>query len=297
MFSVQRKIKQIYRTPKDSIYSHRFWGELASGYSHFFNNKGDTRDFFSFEPGGCKIEKLLKVQCCHCSSHNIEMIISKITYSLMAYGRAYIYFHPEYFVKKEDDGTKTQALSSFEIGEILGVIKKRTKEEIVFVKTNLNFETNEIHMLKKQLVIFDINELGFSKNHFTSLLKRLSKCDISLKSVDMMTNFPDMYDFEYHSERAKFEELKILRKIGWSFGNEGLSDSYILYKKIKLDELKLRFLEYIVKKINDGLHEFLGNDTGELVAHIDQKNYRQLWDDYSDGKITSTQLADILFRN
>ena len=45
-----------------------------------------------------------------------------------------------------------------------------------------------------------------------------------------------------------------------------------------------------------GLHEFLGDDSGELVAHINRKEYRQLWNDYKEGKITGTELTKILFR-
>ena len=297
MFSDQSRIKRKYRSPKNSIYSHRFFNDLASGYSFFLGKKGENRDFFTFEPNGCKIKNLLKGRYHYYSSYDIEQIISRIAYSLMVYGKAYFYIHPEYSIKKADDGTTTQILSSFEIGEIMGFIKKKSKEEIVFCRNGFNFEVEEIQMSKKQLVIMDIRELGFSKKYFPSVLKKLSKCDITAKSTDMITNHSDVYDFMYHSESKKLAELRATRKIGWSFGTDKLSDSYIMYKKIQEDELRIRFLEYIVKKINDGLHEFLGDDSGELVAHINRKEYRRLWNDYTDGKMTGTELTNILFRN
>lgn len=296
MFSDQSRIKRKYPSPKNSIYSHRFFTDLASGYSFFLGKKGENRDFLTFEPNECKINNLLKEQYHNYSSYDIEQIISRIAYSLMAYGKAYFYIHPEYSVKKVDDGTKTQILTSFDIGEIEGFIKKRTKEEIVFCRKGLNTEIKEIHMSKNQLVVFDIKELGFSKKFFPRILKKLSKCDITAKSTDMITNDSDVYDFIYHSERKKLAELRAIRKIGWLFGTEKLSDSYILYKKIQEDKLRLRFLEYIVKKINDGLHGFLGDDTGELVAHVNRKEYRQLWNDYTEGKITGTELTNILYK-
>lgn len=296
MFSDQSRIKRKYRSPKNSIYSHRFFNDLASGYSFFLGKKGENRDFFTLDPDGCKIKNLLKGRYHYYSSYDIEQIISRIAYSLMVYGKAYIYIHPEYSVKKADDGTTTQILSSFEIGEIMGFIKKKSKEEIVFCRKGFNSEVEDIQMSKKQLVILDIRELGFSKRYFPRVLKKLSKCDITAKSTDMITNHSDVYDFMYHSESKKLAELRAIRKIGWSFGTEKLSDSYIMYKKIQEDELRLHFLEYIVKKINDGLHEFLGDDSGELVAHINRKEYRQLWNDYKEGKIMGTELTKILFR-
>lgn len=297
MFSVSSRIKRRYSTPKDSIYAHRFFSDLASGYSYALGNKGETRDFYSFEPNNSIIKDLLKGQYHNYSSYEIEQIISRIAYSLMAYGRAYLYIHPEYSKKKKDDSPKTQALSSIEIREIKGIIKKKTKEGFLFCAMDLNAELKEIQMAKNQLIIFDIKELGFSKRFFPGILRRLSKCDITAKSTDMITNHPDIYDFGYHSEKKKLMELRVLRKIGWSFGTENLSNSYIMYKKIQEDKLKIRFLDYIVNKINDGLHIFLGDNTGKMVAHINKKDYKQLWNDYSEGKITSAELNILLFRN
>ena len=297
MFNEKNRIKRKYPSPKSSIYSHRFFNDLAYGYSIILGKKGENRDFFTFEPSGCKIINLLKGQHHYYSSYDIEQIISRISYSLMAYGNAYFYIHPEYSTKKDEDGIMTKELSSFQIGEIEGFIKKRTKEEFVFCRKGFNSEVKDIQMSKNQLVVFDIKELGFSKRFFSGVLRKLSKCDITVKSTDMITNHSDVYDFMYHSEIKKLAELRAIRKIGWSFGTEKLSDSYIMYKKIQEDELRLRFLEYIVSKINDGLHGFLGADSGELVAHINQKEYRKLWDEYVKGKITGTELTTILFRN
>jgi len=297
MFSDQSRIKRKYPSPKNSIYTHRFFIDLASGYSFFLNKKGENRDFFSFEPVECKINDLLKGQYHYYSSYDMERVISRISYSLMAYGKAYFYIHPEYSVKKADDGTTTKVLKSFEIGEIEGFIKRRTKEEIIFCRKGFNSEAENIQMLQNQLVILDIKELGFSRRFFTHILKKLSKCDITEKSTDMITNHSDVYDFMYHTERKKLAELRTIRKIGWSFGTEKLSDSYIMYKKIQEDELRLRFLEYIVRKINDGLHRFLGDDSGELVARVNRKEYKQLWNDYTEGKITGTELTALLFSN
>lgn len=250
----------------------------------------------TFEPDGCEISKLLKGFNRYHSSYNIEEIIDRIAYSLIAYGTAYLYINPEYKIIEEEDGTETKNIISFEIGEIEGIIKRKNKEGYLFSRRCLNSEIKDIIIPKNQLVIFNIKELGYSPKHFRKILKKLSKCDITAKNKDLIINQPNSYDFSYHYKKAKMTELKSLRGIGWSFGTERLSDSYIMYKKIQEDELKIRFLDYIVNKINKGLNDFLGDDAGRLVAHINRKDYKLLWKNYSDGKITGTELTNVLFK-
>ncbi len=297
MFSAHSRIKRIYHSPEDSIYTHRFLSDLTSGFSNTLGKKGSIRNFFSFEPDECFIKKHLKGEYYYYSSNEIEQIVGRITYNLMAYGRAYLYIHPEYSIKLEDDGTETHVMSSFNIREIEGIIKRKTKNGYLFCSREFNSEVKEIPMLKNQLVIFDIKELGFSKSFFQNVLKKLSKCDIKAKSMDMITDKSDFDEFNYYFERKKSAELKVLKTIGWTFDRDKLSDSYIMYKKIQEDKLRICFLEYIVKKINEGLHGFFGDDVGELVVHINRKDYKQLWNSYLEGKITGTELTNILYNN
>ena len=296
MFSVKSRLKREYRNPKNSLYTNRFFEDLSSGYSFVLAKKGEKRDFFTFEPSDCLIHDLLKDRHYY-SSYDIEQIIDRITYCLMAYGKAYFYIHPEYSIKKDDNGNEKQVLTSIEIGEIEGIIKKKSKEGYVFCYKGFDSPPKEIEMKKTQLAILDIKEVGYSRKYFPNILKKLSKCDIIDESADQLANHSDVYDFAYHHDRMKLSELKASRYIGWSYGTEKLSDSYILYKRIQRYSIKVRFLDYIVKKINDGLQGFLGDDAGELVAHIDKKAYEKIWNDYSEGRITGTELSNIVFGN
>ena len=294
VFSIKSRLQRKYQSPKNSMYTHRFFEDLSSGYASVLGKREEKQHFFSFEPKECKINNLLKGHHYY-SSYDIERIVDRITYSLMAYGNAFFYIQPEYFKKKENDITSTQILSSIEIGEIEGIIKKKTKEGYIFCSLGFDKAIREIEISKEQLVILDIKEVGLSKKYFRQILTKLSKCDFISKNTDMIKNNSGFYDFTYHYERKKLAELKAIRSVGWSFGTEKLSDSYLLYKKIQGDVMKIRFLEYIVKKINEGLQAFLGDDAGKLVAHINKKDYEQLWNDYAVGKITGTELTSILY--
>ena len=89
--------------------------------------------------------------------------------------------------------------------------------------------------------------------------------------------------------------MKATKSIGWLADTEELSDSYLLYKKIQGDKLKLSLLNYILKKMNYGLGKFIDNFDGKIVAQVNEKNYDQLWKDYSEGRMTGTELANILY--
>ena len=92
--------------------------------------------------------------------------------------------------------------------------------------------------------------------------------------------------------------LKKTKSIGWHFGNDGLSDSYILYRKILQDKFRIKALNFIMDKINEGLSTCLHNESpGKLVAHIRNLNYDDIWEEYTKGKITVTELKNLLYKN
>ena len=107
----------------------------------------------------------------------------------------------------------------------------------------------------------------------------------------------DGYDFNIHLKKKRLEFLKKTKSIGWSFGNDGLSDSYILYRKILQDKFRIKALNLIMDKINEGLSTCLHNESpGKLVAHIRNLNYDDIWEQYTKGKITVTELTNLLYR-
>jgi len=145
------------------------------------------------------------------------------------------------------------------------------------------------------LLIGGIRDIGYSRRYFKNMLKKIAKCDITSSSTIMIAENLDGYDFSLHLKKYKIKEMKVSKDIGWSFGNEGLSDSYILYKKILKDKLKYQFLNYFLEKINIGLEEFIDGPDGKLVANVKNVDYDQLWKDYNVGNITGSELTNILY--
>ena len=290
---LQRRIDRMYRSPESSIYSNRLFEDLSSGYSYSLGDKSDKHDFFCFNPKDCKASKLIKRNKYY-SSYDLERMIDRIAYSLVAYGKAYLFIDIEYKADMKEDGSEVKTISAIQMRDVEGIIRKRRSDNIVFLLKAYNGTIKEITMSPKQFVVFDIKDVGYSRRFFGKILKKLEQCDVS-STTEMLVDKVEGYDFSAHRKNSKMRELRALRGVGWSFGSEDLSDSYILYKKILADELKIKFLEYILGKINHGIAACLGKDAGSIVAEIKRKDYRQLWKDYSEGKLTGTELTNILY--
>ena len=148
---------------------------------------------------------------------------------------------------------------------------------------------------RNQLIEFNIKEIGFKKNYFRRILKKLEKCDITLSDMSAASSKETGYDYLVHSKKSRLNELKAVKGIGWTFDNQGLSDSYILYKKIQGDKLRIKLLDYILETLNCGLEAFLDKPGGKLIARKKTLDYDQLWKEYTDGKVTATELTNILY--
>ena len=291
----QKRMNRLYGTPQESVYNHVFLQELSSGYSFILGVRSERRDFFSFVPKACPVSNLLKGKQHYDISYDIEQVINSITYSLMEYGKAYVYIKPEYTKNAISENNEDKVLSKIQIGEIKGFVKKRNKTNITFCIKRFDETISELAMKSNQLIEFDIKDTGYDKKYFVNILKRLKKCDITQSSTFMVNNNLDGYDYEVHAQKNRLRELKILKTTGWLHSTEGLSDSYILFKRIQEEQLRIRFLNYILDRLNSGFASFVGKDCGKLIAHIVEKDYEKLWKDYSDGKITGSQLSDILY--
>lgn len=297
IYSDNKRMKRLYKSPKEGMYNHRFFEDLCSGYSFTLGEKSNNlhRNFLTFEPKECLIANLLNKEYHYDLSYDLEKTICQVIYSLLAFGKAFIYLLPEYSESQDEGGKIKKELSSLRIGEIKGFIKKHNKEHVIFCRKGFDNELSDVEMPTNQLIEFSLKELGYRKKYFVNILKKLNKCDALEVSTLMLANNTEGYDFSFHTKKRKMQELKAIKSVGWSFGTDYLSDSYILYKKIKEDKLKIQFLRYIVGKLNCGFDIFFGKSEGLLVAHIKEKDYEQMWNDYLEGKTTGSELSNILY--
>ena len=294
---IEKRIKKKYHLTDDNIYYHKFYQDLFSGYSYVLGEKQDTRSFYTVEPKNCELRKILKVNDTYSLCYGLEEIISSALCHLAKSGKAYLYLEPKY--KENENGienSEEKMLSELKLSEIVGYPRKRLFGKTVFYTLMFGGGVLKKEIESKQLIVFDLQDMGYRKNTFYSIVSKLDKSDI-MKSTKFITEHVSEYDFPVHAKKERMKLLKLSRDFGWLWGTNGLSESYILYKKIQQDKFQITFLSYAIKQINDGIKEFMQkDDTGEIVYHLRGLDYDRLWDDYTKGKKTMTELYNILYQ-
>ena len=130
------------------------------------------------------------------------------------------------------------------------------------------------------------------------MLKKSKNCNIT-KIFTSFNGKVKSYDFNYHMKIADRNLLKWTRDTGWMFKTTGITDSHILYRKIRSDTFKLKMVEYVVERINSGIYRFydwdVDEDKGRFVLNVKDLDYWDLWNRYAKGEITTSQLRKILY--
>ena len=285
----KKRINSLYRTPQNSIYSHRFFQDLCTGFSVVLGENARENDFIYFEPAGCAIEKLLRQNTHYNLSYEIEEVLYNVIGSLLRYGKAYLYLQPEY---AETDDHSQKIISAVEMREILGYPSKKKSDTTQFYCKSFDGDVRKTELLSDGLIVFSLKELGYQKNFFKKVVKHLGKLD----TTGLLTESIPGYDFSEHLKHNRFKVLRETKEIGWYFETDGLSNSYILYRKIQQDKLKLVILNYVINKINHAIKAMLKDqDVGEMKLRTKDYDYNQMWTDYNAGHITASELTRMLF--
>lgn len=285
---ISKKIEKKYKTPINNTYSHRFYRDLFTGYAYSLGEKKlDRRDFFVIVPDNREIVKIFTTY--YDFSYDLERTIDNALYSMAVYGKAYIFVKPEYVEKIEEDGKTNNVLEKLYIREAKGILKK----DIFYYKT-YSKEISSFDISEGMLITLDLKELGFKRNYFTKLVKRLGKYDITSAPIELINTEPT-YDFSVHVNKNREKFLREVKNINWYFGTEGLSDSYILYKEINMKIFKMRLLQYVLEKINKVLaNKYIQDREFRIEARTKNIDYVEVWKKYNKGELTVSDLSKIL---
>lgn len=288
---IKRKIEKKYKHPIDNIYSHRFYSDLFSGYAYSLaEDKIGRNDFYIITPDDKEIVNLFKNISHYDFSYEFGQTIDRVLYSLAAFGKAYIFVEPEYIDIIDEKGGNNRVINSIHIREVKGILRRN-----IFYYNNYSEDISKIDIGKGVLITYDLRDLGYKRNYFTKLVKQLGKYDTTSTSIDLISNEPT-YDFNAHLDKNRKRFLRKVKEIEWSFGSDGISDSYILYKEIKMRQFKQRFLQYVLEKTNYGLAEV--NITGKefrIEAMTGNTDYDDVWKRFQDGIITVSELSNIVW--
>ncbi len=288
---IRRKIEKEYKKRKENIYSHRFYQDLFSGYAYSFGVKAsDKKEFFKIVSNDKKLEKIFCNVNHYNFSYELQQTIDRVLYSLARYGKAYLYVKPEYIEIENESGKTNKELHSLLIREVKGILKKKS-----FYYKTYSDKISKFDIGEGALIIFNLKELGYRKYYFTRLVKKIGKWDATSVSFELLGKEP-LYDFNIHLKKSQKRFLRNVSNIGWRFGTDGLSDSYILYKEIKMRLFKMKFLRYVLEKINHSLVDnFINDDSFKIETTIKKIDYKNLWENYQEGKLTISDLNKILW--
>ena len=288
-------ILKMYNTQNNSIHRHSFYTNLTSLYSFSHEDEGAFKETIDIEPSGSILGKLLQNHY-YSFNHDLTKTIGYILRAVVEYGKVYLEIQKETI--HEENGK--DVICALKLKVLYGEIKWKTKYSyIVYVYNHELKRVSKRKIPKDCLIVFDLKDIGLKRSTFSRLLKKLNKNDITKRSTRLLEEVPE-YDFACHMNHADLQLLKQTREIGWTFRVDTLTDSHILYRKIKQEKLKIQMLDYILEKLNEGLcqsfcQDNCTNEFGEIVANIKRLDYDDLWSKYSNGELSTEQLSNSLF--
>lgn len=290
---ILKRINKIYNQENGKLTSDRFYRDYCEGYRYSLGKHSNDNDLIAVAPEKSKLEQLLRKKHYHDLSYDLEVAFERTIYSLMRYGKAYIYINAEYENITDNQGQTKKILSALQIGEIRGIITHRTDTDIEFwgfgpigIVTRNNYKA-------LGLVEMEIKELGYSSKYFTKLTRKLDKFDVI--SSNLICGRDEGYDFSEHLKKSDIHQSMITRKLGWIPHADIMTQSQYYYRKIQQNKFKIMMLDYVVNCVNKKLKSFLPLDSdGRISIFLKEVNYDELWDKYNSGYITTTELASSL---
>ncbi|MCY7134437.1 hypothetical protein [Streptococcus gordonii] len=288
---ISEMIEKLYKHPEDGLYLQKICRELFSGYEFSLNEgRHNGEDFYKITPNDSEIVKLFNHASTYCFSYDFGKIIDRVLYSMAIYGKAYIFIKPEYEEQIDKQGNKSKNISSLYINEVKGILKKNK----FFYRIGRN-EISEFDFSEGTLIIFNLREIGFKKNHFTKLAKQVEKYNTTSNSLELMSKEPT-YNFSVHKDKDTKLLLRKTRGLGLNFSLEDLSDSYILYNEIQKKIFQKKLLQYILDKINKSLiSNYVHNEEFKIEATMKNINYEESWKKFQCGELTRSELSKIVW--
>ena len=288
---ISKMIEKLYKHPEDGLYLQKICRELFSGYEFSLNEgRHNGEDFYKITPNDSEIVKLFNHSSTYFFSYDFRKIIDRVLYSMAIYGKAYIFIKPEYEERIDKQGNKSKNISSLYINEVKGILKKNK----FFYRIGRD-EISEFDISEGTLIIFNLREIGFKKNHFTKLAKQAEKYSTTSNSLELISKEPT-YNFSVHRDKSTKLLLRKTRGLGLNFSLDDLSDSYILYNEIQRKLFQKKLLQYILDKIKKSLiSNYVHNEEFKIEATMKNINYEESWEKFQRGELTRSELSKIVW--
>lgn len=278
---ISKKIRNKYSITDSNVFESKFYQDLFTGYEFTFN-KSYNEDFFRIEFLGETIKTRIVNGCYGNLSRVLEKEFGEILKSLALYGEAYLYIRPEYTFEESP-------LLSLEFKEVKGIKKNNI---FYFMKSLSDNEINKLDEKREMVLSLKLKETGYKLRYFSkiqALVKRLYGVCFDNKPIKNVESFSVL------RERINNEIMKNSREIGWYYFGENLSESHILYRKMKMIIFKVTLLDYILNKLNIMLlNSTLINNYFKITVNIEERDYNNIWMQYQRGELTESEVYKLI---
>lgn len=221
-------------------------------------------------------------------SDYLEELFTSVTEELIDNGRAYV----EMVIVKDDNGD----IKEIGFNCLHSVIVFKGINKLFFILKTNEREFSLYSVDKKMIIFFDLKELGYSRFKFKKIFKRADELEeYKFKLSEIIMDRSLDINFNETVGKLNFMLLKCTSDIYWDARmdvNCYLNDFYNLWRKVKLSEMRIRFLDYMLMKINNIIKLY---GFQEIMAETNTDNYSQEFIKLQAGEMTRLELADKLF--
>lgn len=280
-----------------SMAGSMFIDDFSRLFSFEFTPIGLRSDsnFYTIYPENASLKALMWFNDRFNLDHKLDETFSRIMRQLILNGRAYL----EIISFKDFENV----MKGIKFVPINAKKRKKFLNHYTFQAIDCKNVQIKFSVESKYIVEFDLRDLGFSRNYFRRLLKKLSNLDeIKASQLTLDSSAKKYFNFEEYVRISEYDLLKVTNNVHWvrqSYSNQHLSESYLLYRKIKFKILRYEFLKYILEQINFGLDRLKEEwgFTGNIGINFTLPDYNVFIKKYESGEYNTSKLTEIVIRN
>ena len=274
------------------LYSSTFVRDLTFDFSILLSQSVDHHGFYTIKSEDDKLKELLCFEDYYFLEYDFDKVLSPIMHNIIFANTTFVEIA---FSRNEANEIVGVSLFPFDAIKIASF-----KNHSWFVSRKPDKKISVFKLERNKYIEFNVKELGLRKNCLKRIVKKLKKINITTSTKFIMDEkMKNKFFFDDFKKKQDILMLKYPQKIGWmsSADNSFLSESYSLFRLIKLREFQLKCLTLFIEKINVSINNLydVTNASGMIKTTVSFPQYEDEWQRYKKGELSSSELSDILF--
>ena len=274
------------------LYASTFVRDITCHFSILLSQSVNHHGFYTIEAEDENLMELLSFDDYGFLEYDFDKILSAIMHNLIFANKTFVEI---VFSRNEANEIVGISLFPFDAIKIASV-----KNHSWFVSRKPDKKISVFKLDRNKYIEFNVKELGLRKNCLKRIVKKLKKINITASTKFIMDEkIKNKFFFDEFKKKQDILMLKYPQKIGWmsSADNSFLNESYSLFRLTKLREFQLKCLTLFIEKINAGINNLsaVTKASGTIKVADLFPRYEDEWEKYVKGKISSSELSDIIF--